>query len=335
MTENTQNLGQLVRIKRIQSIWPSEPQDFTPWLAQEENIAILSETLGFGADGLELVRTETAVGTFRGDILCRTTGPSATNVLIENQYGRSDHDHLGKLLTYAAGEDAEILIWLAEEIREEHEAAITLLNSVTEEDFQVFGVEIELWRINDSPPAPRFNIVAKPNTWVRHAKEVQRAAASRKELTTTQAAQLAYWSELQSRLIAARPPFNPVSPQPASWIQHSIGKAGVSLNLATSRPANEIRVEIYLSGETAKGYFHILKREQESIEAALGMTLDWQELPTKKDARICIPLPSQGISAPDDWENQHTWLVSTIIAFYKAFEKPVRALNRETGIMLG
>jgi len=335
MTDSTRHLGQLVRLKRIQSIWPGEPQDFTPWLAQEENVAILADTLGFGADGLELVRTETAVGTFRGDILCRTTGPSPSNVLIENQYGRSDHDHLGKLLTYAAGEDASILIWLAEEIREEHEAAIDLLNSVTEEDFQVFGVEIELWRIDDSPPAPRFNIVAKPNSWVRHAKEVQRAAASRKELTPTQAAQLAYWTAFQSRLVAARPPFNPVSPQPYSWIQHSIGKAGVGLNLATSRPANEIRVEIYLSGETAKGYFHLLKQEKDSIEAALGFALDWQELPTKKDARICVTKSSSGVAEPDDWANQNEWMVTTIVAFHGAFEKPVRSLDRETGILLG
>ncbi len=335
MNDSKKELGQLKRVKRIQSIWPSEPQDFTPWLAQEDSIAILSETLGFGADGLELVRTETAVGAFRGDILCRTTGPSAINVLIENQYGRSDHDHLGKLLTYAAGEDAKILIWLAEEIREEHEAAISLLNSVTEEDFQVFGVEIELWRIKDSPPAPRFNIVAKPNTWVRHAREVQRAAANRKELTPTQSAHFEYWTKLRTRLSAASPPFNPAAPQPYSWISHSIGKAGVSLNLATSKPQKEIRVEIYLTGETAKGYFHLLKQQRESIDAALGMTLDWQELPTKQDARICISRTSEGIASPDDWDNQHEWLVRTAIAFHKAFEKPVRALDRDSGIMLG
>ena len=163
------NLGRLEQVK-LREAWESEPQDFTPWLAQVENLKLLSETLK-----MELVAegTEQGVGSFRADILCRDTIDDSL-VLIENQLERTDHNHLGQLLTYAAGLQTVTIIWVAARFADEHRAALDWLNEITDERFRFFGLEIELWRIGDSPAAPKFNIVSKPNEWVRAVSQTTR-----------------------------------------------------------------------------------------------------------------------------------------------------------------
>lgn len=166
---STNSLGRLQKVD-LREAWTSESSDFTPWLAQEENLKLLGETIGIE---LELESQETEVGPFRADILCKDT---ATNdwVLIENQLERTDHSHLGQLLTYAAGLNAVTIVWIAERFTEEHRAALDWLNERTDEKINLFGLEIELWRIATSPVAPKFNIISQPNDWSR---TVQQAAA--------------------------------------------------------------------------------------------------------------------------------------------------------------
>ncbi len=328
-------LGKLERVADITSVWAGEAQAFTPWLADEKHLSLLSEALGLGPEGLEVIRTEKSFGSFRADIVCRETGPQGRTVVIENQFGVTDHDHLGKLLTYAAGNQAYVLVWIAERIREEHEAALDLINSVSNDNFEAFGVEIELWRIADSPPAPRFNIVAKPNNWVRFTKAQEKKSSSNRKLTETQICQLDYWNAFRAKLELMSPPFNPVSPQPGSWISHGIGKTGVSLNLAQSTRHKWIRVEIYLSGDSAKGYFSLLEHHREQIEADLGSELDWQKLEGKTDARICISRFDTDPMDRADWSSQHEWLVKNAIDFYRVFHPIVRKFDREAGVMLG
>ena len=158
MTEHPLPLGRLTKVD-LRSYWKKEDTEFTPWLAQEENIQLLSETIGVE---LETVSQEENVGPFRADILCKDT---ATNhfVLIENQLERTDHTHLGQLMTYAAGLDAVTIIWIAQTFTEEHRAALDWLNRITDDTFNFFGIEIELYKIGDSVSAPMFNLVSKPN----------------------------------------------------------------------------------------------------------------------------------------------------------------------------
>ncbi len=158
----TAELGRLERVA-LRNIWTTEAQDFTPWLAQEVNLAILSETLNMD---LETAGQEESVGPFRADILCRNTLDDSW-VLIENQLERTDHTHLGQLLTYAAGLQTVTIVWVAATFTDEHRAALDWLNEITDERFRFFGLEVELWRIGNSPAAPKFNIVAKPNEWTR------------------------------------------------------------------------------------------------------------------------------------------------------------------------
>ena len=177
----------------LRTVWADEAQHFTPWLARSENLARLEEALDLQ---LEPRGTEQAVGSFSADILCRRLDGGSDEeswVVIENQYGRTNHDHLGKLLTYAAGLNARTVVWIAEEFRDEHRAALDLLNASTTEEYAYFGVEIELLKIDSSLPAPRFNIVAQPNDW---AKTV-RPPPSDGELSEGKQLQLQFWTEFQ------------------------------------------------------------------------------------------------------------------------------------------
>lgn len=158
----TADLGRLERVA-LRDIWTTEAQDFTPRLAQPENLAVLSETLNMD---LETVGQEESVGPFRADILCRNTLDYSW-ALIENQLERTDHSHLGQLLTYAAGLQTVTIVWVAATFTDEHRAALDWLNEITDERFRFFGLEVDLWRIGNSPTAPKFNIVAKPNEWTR------------------------------------------------------------------------------------------------------------------------------------------------------------------------
>ena len=157
-----QTLGYLERID-LRKIWATEAEDFTPWLALPDNIKLLADTLGVN---LEVEAQEKFVGPFRADILCKDIGTD-TWVLVENQLERTDHKHLGQLLTYAAGLQAVTIVWVAANFTDEHRATLDWLNKITDANFRFFGLEVELWRIVDSPAAPKFNVVSKPNNWSR------------------------------------------------------------------------------------------------------------------------------------------------------------------------
>ena len=167
---STKSLGRLEQVE-LREAWSSESRDFTPWLAQEENLKLLGEAIGIE---LDLESQEKDVGPFRANILCKDTATDEW-VLIENQLDRTDHSHLGQLLTYAAGLNAVTIVWIAERFTEEHRATLDWLNERTDEKINLFGLEIELWRIGDSPIAPKFNIISQPNDWSR---TVQQAAAA-------------------------------------------------------------------------------------------------------------------------------------------------------------
>lgn len=172
-----ENLARLEPVVDLQTVWKNEAQDFTPWLAREENLALLGETIGME---LEFEAQEKDVGPFRADLLCRDT---VTNelVLIENQLERTNHTHLGQLVTYAAGLGARTIVWIADRFRDEHRAAMDWLNENTKEDINFFGLEVELWRIGNSAIAPRFNVISKPNTWTKRVEASKRLGSG--ELT--------------------------------------------------------------------------------------------------------------------------------------------------------
>jgi len=241
------SLGRLERVE-LRDIWLSEASDFTPWLARKENLDILGETLGID---LELEAQERAVGPFRADILCKDIETDRW-VLIENQLERTDHIHLGQLLTYASGLEAVTIVWIAARFTEEHRSTLDWLNRITDESFRFFGLEVELWRIGDSPAAPKFNIVSKPNDWSQSVAQAARAIDDAK-LSETRIMQRAYWTAFDNVLSAARGPISGGrKPQPQSWMGYSVGRSHFGLHAAMVRPKKQVRICARL-GRTAGG----------------------------------------------------------------------------------
>ena len=210
-------LGTLEKVE-LRDVWESEPREFTPWLATEEGIRILGETIKID---LVLEAQEKNVGPFRADILCKDTGNDSW-VLIENQLAVTDHRHLGQLLTYAAGLHAVTVVWVAATFTEEHRATLDWLNEITDDRFQFFGLEIELWRIGNSPAAPKLNIVSKPNDWSRSVSQSAKRISD-EPLNALQETQLLYWSELKSALIKKGSSIHSRKPLPQHWTTYGSG----------------------------------------------------------------------------------------------------------------
>jgi len=184
-------LGKLEKVE-LRELWKGEATDFTPWLSEAENIELLSDCIGIE---LEVICQEKNVGPFRADILCKDTLTSHY-VLIENQLEKTDHSHLGQIITYAAGLDAVCIVWISKEFTEEHRAAIDWLNKISDDGIDFFGVVIQAFKIGDSKPAPMFDIVAKPNDW---SKSIRTGLES-KELTDTDNLKIEYWTGLKNFL---------------------------------------------------------------------------------------------------------------------------------------
>lgn len=174
----------------LRELWSGEATDFTPWLAEEENIALLGETLGVH---LQVTAVEKQIGSFVADIVAIDVDRNVS-VLIENQLAPTDHRHLGQILTYAPGVDAETIIWIAERFREEHRAAVDWLNEISGTKYRFFAVELQAWTIDNLSAAPQFHIVSKPNDWTKQALTSTEKQAS--ELSDSQRLWRNYWQGL-------------------------------------------------------------------------------------------------------------------------------------------
>ncbi len=271
---------------------------------------------------LELEAQETNVGQFRADILCKNTDDGSW-VLIENQLERTDHRHLGQILTYAAGLHAVTICWVAENFTEEHRATLDWLNEISDERFQFFGLEIELWRIGDSSPAPKFNVVSRPNDWIRSVAE--ETGPSGKNLTPTKLQQRDFWSALMKRLRDTKSRVRPKKPQAQAWMGFSIGKAGFNLLGWLNSKEKWIGVYLYLEPPDAKAHFGLLDQEREEIEQQLG-TLEWRKLPDRKASTIRLRREADPMQQ-GDWPNQISWMVEKLEAFNKTFRPLVKSLD--------
>ncbi len=319
-----QPLGRLERVE-LRDIWVSEAADFTPWLARAENLAILGETLGID---LEMEAQEKAVGPFRADILCKDIGTDAW-VLVENQLERTDHNHLGQLLTYASGLQAVTIVWIAARFTEEHRSTLDWLNKITDDSFRFFGLEVELWKIGDSLAAPKFNVVSKPNDWSRSVSQAARTI-DEGELSEIRVMQRDYWTDFQKVLDKlAGPVSGNRKPQPQSWMSYSVGRSEFHLSATMVRPKNRVQAELYISGDKAKAFFGLLEREKEAIEQELGYPLNWEELPARRDCRISSYLNDVDPENRSDWPQQHEWLAQRLNEFHRIFAPRVRELNAD------
>ncbi len=288
MTNET--LGRLEKVE-LRDFWLSEAGDFTPWLAEENNISLLAESIGLE---LEVEAQEKNVGPFRADILCKDVSTDEW-VLIENQLERTDHIHLGQLMTYAAGLNAVTIVWIAAKFTEEHRAALDWLNDITDERFKFFGLEVELWRIGDSLAAPKFNIVSTPNEWSRSISNAAKTA-QQSELSEGKKTQLEFWTGFRDYLATKQTPLTATKPLPQHWMNLQLGRSGTKMTAIASFYNNEkqtfdigeIRAQVDLVGKDAKAFYSLLEQQKESIEAELGRPLNWHNPEDKQSSRIFL-----------------------------------------------
>ena len=313
-----EELGRLIKVP-LRDFWEGEASDFTPWLADEENIGLLGETIGVE---LEVEAQERSVGPFRADILCKDTVTDSW-VLIENQLERTNHTHLGQLLTYAAGLDAVTVVWIAERFTEEHRAALDWLNEITDEGFSFFGLEIELWRIGDSPMAPKFNVVSHPNDWT---KTVSRISPT-KELTSTNQLYLEYWTGLRDVLEERNGIINPVKPLPQNWLGFGVGRSRFLLEATINNREKWICVDLTLRDPDAKPHFYLLERDKVDIEREIGAELEWDEKLGQKQSYISLSLYETDLEDRQDWNRQHQWLCEQLEKFHRVFSPRVKTLD--------
>ena len=322
---NMIKLGKLEK-KDLRDIWTSEAGGFTPWLAEEQNLALLGDTIGIE---LELEAQEKTVGPFRADILCKDTA-NGNWVLIENQLERTDHTHLGQLLTYAAGLKAVTIVWIADKFTEEHRAALDWLNEITDDRFNFFGLEIELWQIGESPVAPKFNVVCKPNDW---SKTISGAASriEEGELSETKLLQQEYWEALRKELLDHKSIVKPQKPLPQHWTNFAIGRAYFHLSALVNTVDERIAISLVMTGPYAKPHFRLLKEDQAIIESEMGVPLEWEELPDKKESRVILRFHGVDPTDRQQWTKQHQWFREKLESFHKVFSRRIKQLNADEG----
>lgn len=306
----------------LREVWDKEAADFTPWLA--DNLDSLGDALQMEID-TEDVDTEVSVGKYSADILCRDASDNS-RIVIENQFGSTNHDHLGKLLTYASGLDSDpplrSVIWISETFNDEHRSTLDWLNRISHDEIRFFGVTIELLKIEGSKPAPRFNIVVSPNDWTKTVR-----ASSSGEVSDLKRQYHQFWIALNEHLASAATRLKPRSPQPRSYFKFSIGKSGFALCCILSQQKKELHVTLEIKGKTPDDHFKLLKQQKSAIEEKVGSPLNWR----KTKGRACqISLIKSGNPTDEsDRENQIKWMAQTLNKFDTAFRDRVQNLTTE------
>lgn len=313
-------MDKLARLTKVdlREGWQSEAGDFTPWLAKCENLKLLGEAIGLE---LECEGQEQRVGPFRADILCKDTATDAW-VLIENQLEDTDHTHLGQLITYAAGLEAVTIVWVAAQFRDEHRAALDWLNERTDEKINFFALEVELWRIGDSPVAPKFNVVCQPNGWRRYVADAAKAAA----LTDRGQLQFGYWSAFLKRLRdRGRMSISSREGRDANWIGFGIGSSYFRLWTQMYFRDKSLGVGMTCKAPHAKRNYSLLLRRAKEIENELGFPLEWEEEPDSSYSYIAVYQPVASFDE-SEWAKQHDWMAERLEAFHRVMPKFIRDL---------
>ena len=257
--------------------------------------------------------TESSVGDFNVDIYASETGTDR-KIIIENQLEDTDHDHLGKLITYASGKGADVVIWVVKHAREEHKAAVEWLNNHTDDKIGFFLCEIKLFQIGDSQIAPAFTVVERPNDWT---KEIRKTASA----NSTKQQRLEYWQAFNdyafsdanfSRI------FNKRKPTTDHWMDFSIGSSACHIAVSQIQKRKAVDVELYINDD--KELFKSLFAHKDEIEKNMEMELEWKELPERKASRILIE-KTVDLDDRATWPEQFDYIMDTCIKMKRAFKR--------------
>jgi len=310
------NVERLVDVP-LREVWGDEAGHFTPWLA--ENPGCLSEALGMA---LELVGTEVAVGPFSADIVLVDAG-SGRRVIVENLLEATDHDHLGKLITYASGLDASYAVLVARLFRPEHRSALKWLNDISTSQAGFFGIEVHAVRIGDSPPAVRLEVVVEPDDWQRQAREF---AAG--QVSNSQAGYVDWWSEFLPVLQDTHPGWTTASKPPSiNWFGLPAGRSGVRYAVAFSQPTGvEYRLRVELCMDEGATWWPLIEQRRDEIDAALGPELVWERLDDSRRSRIAVYLDDADPDARSSWPEYRTWAIERLGQFRTTLQPILAAI---------
>ena len=291
-------IGKLKEVD-IRELWKHEQYDFSEWLSKKENIENLNEILGLT---LIDISKETYVGSYRCDLFAKdeTTG---IKVIIENQLEISNHDHLGKIITYASGLDAKVVVWIVKEAREEHRSAIEWLNNNTNSNVNFFLIEIHAYRIGESDPAPMFQVVEQPNDFIKNNKSTNRDESMNK----SQSQRIEFWNQFNNVVIERGKPFNIRKATTDHWYNVAIGTSEAHIDITLVNKDSLIGVELYITDN--KELFDKLFEKKDIIEKDLGFKLDWRRLDNSKASRIFYSI--KGLNF-DDHSNYNELMNKTI-----------------------
>jgi hypothetical protein len=298
----------------LRELWKHEAHSFTAWLA--DNLDFLSETLGYQ---LTLDQREIAAGAFSADI--RAEDPQGNYVIIENQLERTDHDHLGKLITYMSNLEAKTAIWITSEPRPEHEAAVHWLNTTLPADTAFYLIRIEAYRIGHSEPAALFTIVAGPSL------ETKQIGVQKKELAERHIQRQEFWKGLLELSKARTPIFSNRNPGIKSWISGSAGRRGFGFNYVINMDSGWI--ELYIDTgdrDENKGYFDRPVAQKDRIEKAFGQALLWQRLDDRRASRIRFIVSNNGLQDTSDWAAIQNNMVNAMVRLIDALRPELKNL---------
>ncbi len=302
-------LEKMIKIDDLRTVWKHEAKDFSKWLSEEENLQELSKAVGID---IILTEIESSVGSFNVDLFANEEN-SNRKIIIENQLEDTNHDHLGKIITYASGKSADVIIWIVKRARDEHKQAVEWLNQHTDENIGFFLIEVELWKIGNSLPAPRFNVVERPNDWAKALKTVA-------GLSETKKLQFDYWNAFieyafnKSEFVKE---FTKRKAQPQHWYNLAVGSSEYQLGLIVDSRKGKIAIDLYINDN--KDIFNKLKEKQKDIEEFLETKLDWRE--AKKACRIVAETNGDIKKGIEHWNEMFDWYCLTAIKFKEMVKK--------------
>jgi hypothetical protein len=300
------DLGRLEQVD-IREVWAHEARDFSSWLAKQENLSVLGDQLGID---IEPLGTEVDVGRFRIDILAKEPNTDE-RIIIENQLEPTNHDHLGKVITYAAGLDAHYLIWIVKDVLPEHLKAVEWLNDHLDESVRCFLIKIEVWKIGESKPAPRFDVISVKNDW---AATVKRSVAST-EVSELKLRQQAFWQRFVAYCRNKDSSLKLQTPRPQHWLDFSMGTSICHIALTINTKQEKFSAQIYIPND--KLLWEYLKENELDINADLGSDFVWWE--GTKAAGGGLDNFVKDVFDESSQESYFDWLYNSLISLKKTF----------------
>ena len=306
----------LIKQKQInpRKMWPNEAANFTPWLA--ENISELGEKIGME---LEVVGQEVSVGPYSADILAKDIN-TEDYVVIENQLEKTNHDHLGKSITYASALGAKTIVWIATDFTEEHKKALDWLNDNTNEDLAFWGIQLELWQISEDTASMRLNVVSTPSTNVKTIKNRTNNESESRSI------QLGFWTKFRDKLEKTKKIPSLQTPQARYWFDVRIGRSNILLSDFCNTEKSVVGIRLYIRSNVVDVYYPALLARKDEINKALGSEPEWDPNPAAKDKTIALSHQTD-LSDPNKVEEALDWLVEQTLIFHRVFSKEVKDIK--------